>query len=54
MFFLKSKEGNEIHSTRYPTREAANVAAFKISRGLIKWNPTINAITNRTNFSNQA
>lgn len=44
-FYLRSK-ANEIHATRYATKEQAAEAARKLAAGLIKWSPTITQVQN--------
>jgi hypothetical protein len=51
-FFLRSKDG-DVHSTRYPTREAAAIAAKKISLGLVHFAP-ISANIPKLNLTNHA
>jgi hypothetical protein len=49
-YHLRSKDG-DVHSTRYPTREAAALAAKRISLGLIHFAP-ISANIPKLNLTN--
>jgi hypothetical protein len=51
-YHLQSKTG-EIHSSRYPSRDAAHLAAIKMARGLIHFSPTTKRINTSTNYSSQ-
>jgi hypothetical protein len=51
-YHLRSKDGN-VHSTRYPTREAAAIAAKRISLGLAHFIPLSSTIS-KLNLTNHA
>jgi hypothetical protein len=51
-YHLRSKDG-DVHSTRYPTREAAAIAAKKLALGLICFAP-ISANIPKLNLTNHA
>jgi hypothetical protein len=51
-YHLRSKDG-DVHSTRYPTREAAAIAAKRISLGLVHFSP-ISSTISKLNLTNHA
>jgi hypothetical protein len=51
-FHLRSKDG-QVHSTRYPSKDAAAIAAKKMALGLVHFAP-ISAMIPNLNLTNHA